>query len=124
MAVCHANNDKTDNRLANLYLASPEQNSSDAREDGLYEGVHDGRRKLDEDDYRLIIRDYAEGDTTIRALAEKYGVSKSRIHQIVSMRGWTATPHNSDSQRYKELGNAVAVPVAEWILGNITKAGT
>lgn len=35
---------------------------------------------------------------------------------------WTATPHNSDSQRYKQLGNAVAVPVAEWILGNITKA--
>ena len=123
MAVCHANNDKTDNRLANLYLASPEQNSSDAREDGLYEGVNDGRRKLDEDDYRLIIRDYAEGDTTVRALAEKYGVSKSRIHQIVTMRGWTDIPGNSDTQRYRQLGNAVAVPVAEWIMRRIAEAG-
>lgn len=35
---------------------------------------------------------------------------------------WTAIPGNPDSQRYKQLGNAVAVPVAEWILGNIAKA--
>ena len=35
---------------------------------------------------------------------------------------WTAIPGNSDTQRYKQLGNAVAVPVAEWILGNIVKA--
>lgn len=35
---------------------------------------------------------------------------------------WTAVPGNSDTQRYKQLGNAVAVPVAEWILGNIVKA--
>src|SRR5690606_33146785 len=35
---------------------------------------------------------------------------------------WTAIPGNSDAQRYKQLGNAVAVPVAEWILGNIVKA--
>src|SRR5690606_22204381 len=35
---------------------------------------------------------------------------------------WTAIPGNSDTQRYKQLGNAVAVPVVEWILGNIVKA--
>src|SRR5690606_24775514 len=35
---------------------------------------------------------------------------------------WTAVPGNSDTQRYKQLGNAVAVPVVEWILGNIVKA--
>lgn len=33
--------------------------------------------------------------------------------------GWTATPGNSDTQRYRQLGNAVAVPVVEWIMGNI-----
>lgn len=35
---------------------------------------------------------------------------------------WTAVPGNSDTQRYRQLGNAVAVPVVEWILGNIVKA--
>ena len=30
---------------------------------------------------------------------------------------WTVS--QSDSQRYKQMGNAVAVPVVEWILQNI-----
>ena len=30
---------------------------------------------------------------------------------------WTAG--QSDSQRYKQMGNAVAVPVVEWVIGNI-----
>lgn len=29
--------------------------------------------------------------------------------------GWTAVNNQSDSARYRQLGNAVAVPVAEWI---------
>lgn len=31
---------------------------------------------------------------------------------------WTAG--QSDSARYKQMGNAVAVPVVEWVIGNIT----
>jgi DNA (cytosine-5)-methyltransferase 1 len=31
--------------------------------------------------------------------------------------GWTEG--QSDTQRYKQMGNAVAVPVVEWIIGNI-----
>ena len=34
--------------------------------------------------------------------------------------GWT--DGQSDTQRYKQLGNAVAVPVAEWIAKRIVKA--
>jgi DNA (cytosine-5)-methyltransferase 1 len=30
---------------------------------------------------------------------------------------WTVG--QSDSQRYKQMGNAVAVPVVEWVIGNI-----
>jgi site-specific DNA-cytosine methylase len=30
--------------------------------------------------------------------------------------GWTDIPGNSDTQRYRQLGNAVAVPVVEWIM--------
>ncbi|KKK47344.1 hypothetical protein LCGC14_3156200, partial [marine sediment metagenome] len=35
---------------------------------------------------------------------------------------WTNTPGNSDTQRYRQLGNAVAVPVAQWVLNNIMVA--
>ena len=31
--------------------------------------------------------------------------------------GWTEG--QSDTQRYKQMGNAVAVPVVEWLIGNI-----
>ncbi len=35
---------------------------------------------------------------------------------------WTATPGNSNTQRYRQLGNAVAVPVAEWLMRRIAAA--
>lgn len=107
--VAHRNNIKTDNRLDNLYLTTPEQNSADAARDGLYVP----RRKVDPGTYRLICDDYAHGDMTMRELAERYGLSKSRIHQIVREAPWTEG--QSDSVRYRQMGNAVAVPCAEWI---------
>src|SRR5690606_1319249 len=36
--------------------------------------------------------------------------------------GWTAIPGNSDTQRYRQLGNAVAVPVVEWIMRRIASS--
>jgi site-specific DNA-cytosine methylase len=36
--------------------------------------------------------------------------------------GWTDIPGNSDTQRYRQLGNAVAVPVAEWLMRRIADA--
>src|SRR5690606_32270159 len=37
--------------------------------------------------------------------------------------GWTDIPGNSDTQRYRQLGNAVCVPVVEWIMRRIAEAG-
>jgi len=36
--------------------------------------------------------------------------------------GWTDIPSNSINARYRQLGNAVAVPVVEWILKNIVNS--
>ena len=36
--------------------------------------------------------------------------------------GWTDIPGASDTQRYRQMGNAVAVPVVEWILNRIAEA--
>ena len=32
---------------------------------------------------------------------------------------WTDIPGNSDTQRYRQLGNTVAVPVVEWLMKRI-----
>ena len=37
--------------------------------------------------------------------------------------GWTAVTGQADSHRYRQLGNAVAVPVAEWIARRIAAIG-
>lgn len=115
LAVCHYNNDKSDNRIANLYLATPGENSSRAARDGLYAvGEKNGRAKLRDEELPEIVKDYRAG-LSLRQAAEKYGISKSRVHQIVTERDWTAINGMSDSARYRMLGNAVAVPVVEWI---------
>ena len=35
---------------------------------------------------------------------------------------WTDIEGNADSQRYRQLGNAVAVPVVEWLMRRIADA--
>lgn len=118
MAVCHRNDVKTDNRIENLYLATPEQNSTDAAATGCYPtGADNHATKLPAGAHQQILTDYGQGDATLRELASKYGISKSRIHQIVSMTPWTAPEGvaTSDSARYRQLGNAVCANVAEWL---------
>ena len=36
--------------------------------------------------------------------------------------GWTALPDASDSARYRALGNSVAIPCVEFVLGRIKTA--
>lgn len=127
MAVCHRNNDKTDNRLANLYLTTPQGNSTDAARDGLYAtGEDNGRAKLRDEQVPEIVADYRTG-LTLRQVAAKYGISKSRVQQIVVQSDWTRWAAGgseiSDSARYRMLGNAVTVSVAEWVGRRIVEAG-
>ena len=123
MAVCHANNDKTDNRCENLYLATPAVNSTHAHRDGLVPP----KEKVTVEQRRQIAADFREGKSA-RKLMEQYGLSKSRVYQIISEDDWTAqrldeksgrVVAQADSARYRQMGNAVAVPVVEWIIGRI-----
>ena len=52
----------------------------------------------------------------MRKLADVYGISKSRIGQIIKTYGWTDIPGASDSARYKALGNSIALPFWRWML--------
>jgi site-specific DNA-cytosine methylase len=55
-----------------------------------------------------------------------YGVRRLTPTECERLQGFpdghTAVNGQADSRRYKQLGNAVAVPVAEWIARRIVKA--
>lgn len=130
--VDHINNDKHDNRLINLQLLTAEDNSHKAKADGLYR-VHENNpaSKITDEVHDVIQYIYGTSDVTIKQLSEMFGISKSRVHQIIHEDGWTdigewtdsrGKKHkDADSPRYKALGNSIALPFWEWMAGRICK---
>lgn len=129
--IDHINNDKTDNQIKNLQLLTPQENSTKAKEDGLYhEGLDNKATKLDPDLKDEVAYLYHHTDLTQRQLAEVYGISKSRINQIIKEVGWTdigdwvdseGKKHKeADSPRYKALGNSIALPFWFYLLRRIS----
>ena len=125
--IDHINNDKSDNRISNLQAITPEDNSTKAKLDGCYLCGNDNpRSKIDVELKPVIFNEYMDGNATYRELAQKYGISKSRVHQIVHEYDWTKIPWRGkpaeecpDGPRYKAIGNSMAVPVMRWICESI-----
>ena len=129
--IDHINNDKQDNRISNLQIMTPSENSKKAKEDGLYaEGLDNKATKLDPDLHDELCYLYEFSDLTQRELAEIYGISKSRVNQIIKEVGWTDIGEwvdskgkrhdSSDSARYKALGNSIALPFWHWLMRRIS----
>ena len=129
--VDHINNDKTDNRICNLQILTAEENSHKAWRDGRYlMGDDSPSTKLPVSKRKEIVELYKSGEYTMRQLANDLGISKSRIHQIVKISGWTdigewrdskGKPRKpSDSPRYKALGNSIAIPFWDFLAKRIS----
>ena len=118
MTIDHINNDKKDNRLVNLQLMTSIENSSKAHADGLVKH----KTKISDEQKNEIITLYQEHEIPIRKLATMFGISKSRVHQLIHSTGWTRIPWRGkpeedcpDSPRYKACGNSMCVNVMRWI---------
>lgn len=130
--IDHINNDKQDNRLCNLQLLTNTENSTKARIDGLYK-IHGeaGQAKITDEVHDFIQYVYGNSDLSIRQLSEIFGISKSRVHQIIHDDGWTdigewidskGKKHkDADGPRYKALGNSIALPYWEWMAARMVK---
>lgn len=90
MVIDHINNNKSDNRLCNLQMLTPEDNSHKAHDDGLYLcGDDNPASKLTEEERNEIRLLYATGAYSYSQLANKYNVSKARIAQLARTVGYT-----------------------------------
>ena len=130
MVVDHINSIKTDNRISNLQLLTKEENSTKASNDGCYlSGDSHPKAKLTVELSEKLLNEYKTGIFSYRDLAKKYGISHSRVGQIIKEHGYTQIPYRGkakencpDAPRYKAIGNSWAVPVVRWIGKRINKA--
>lgn len=89
--VNHKNGNKADNRVVNLEWATKSENQkhrfSHLGHD-IYHGEDNVQAKLTNDDVWTIRSAYKAGATSMRKLAQRYGVSQPLIWQIIHRQGW------------------------------------
>lgn len=87
--VNHKNLDKADNRLENLeWMSHADNNRHAAPLIPRVRGEGKSQSKLTEDDVRAIRSKYSPGQTTLKQLANEYGVSQQTCWLILKRRKW------------------------------------
>lgn len=86
MQINHKNGIKTDNRLENLEVVTPSENTKHAYLTGLASalGEKNGRAKLTAD----AVKEIRDSSLSVRELSEKYGVAMRTIREVVSRKNW------------------------------------
>lgn len=92
MHVCHNNGISTDNRIENLRWDTPKGNAADRLKHGTsFKWGRSPTAKLSQADAQEIRRVYLDGGNSYRALAKSYGVSRTVIWRVVSMKGYLSS---------------------------------
>jgi DNA (cytosine-5)-methyltransferase 1 len=114
LMIDHVNRNKKDNRLSNLRLVDAKGNSENRI-------PHQDKLNQEEKDKMFFL--YKEGNVTMRELSEDFGISKSRVQQILSehdgLYGITFPKWRNES--IKAAGNAIVPQVAFEIFKAIEK---
>lgn len=107
LVICHLNNNKTDNRIENLLLATDSENKRMAWRDGLCTP----RAKLSDEVSRQLAAEYAAGEVTHELLAKKYGITRGHV-------GWIIDKYLGKADRRRKIDPAVAAQaVADYRAG-------
>ena len=89
MEGCHRDDDRANNRLANLRWDTPKANAADRERNGKHpHGEESKRAKITDDVVRAIRADHATGKFTLKQLSAKYGPHFTQISNIVRRKQW------------------------------------
>lgn len=86
LQINHINGVKTDNRLQNLELVTPSENTKHAYKTGLAsaKGAKNGRAKLT----GLMVQEIRVSNDKARVLAGRYGVAVRTIYEVICGNNW------------------------------------
>ena len=84
--VCHRNDVKTDNRLANLYIGTSLTNAADRSRNGLQPRGEAWNRKLTREDVQYIRAQ--RGKVKQSDLAEEFGIHQVTVSEIQTRKIW------------------------------------
>lgn len=104
LQIDHINRDRKDNRLCNLRLVSAAENIANSERKDT--------RILGDKERIEIWQLYNEGHTSIREIADDYGVSKSLVHNIIhEFPDLTIPASKWRTESLKAYGNAIVPQV-------------
>jgi transposase-like protein len=115
LMIDHINRDRKDNRLINLRLVTAKDNRDNSTP---YNG------KLSEEERQRLLQLYLQGNNSMRELADDFGISKSRVHQIITEekdRLDSITFSKWRNESIKAAGNAVVPQVVLQLFKAIEK---
>jgi DNA-binding MarR family transcriptional regulator len=85
LEIRHLNGVRADVRLENLAYGTREENSADRVLHQTSAGVRNAHSKLTDEDVIAMRAAKADG---LKALAERFGISRSAVHRITTNRAW------------------------------------
>lgn len=89
MFVCHKDGNGENNRLENLKIGTPKENSFDRKVHGTETvGSKHGMSKLVEEDVSIIKSLLEDGNFSQQQIANKFGVSRESVSRIKTGKGW------------------------------------
>ncbi len=117
MTIDHHNGDHGDDRIANLRLMTASENSKAAWHE---QGLQRPHRKVSIEQVELMCAEYRETRQVHRVLAEKYGLSRPRVSEILREQHHPWEAAGTREAQARAVGNALPINFGRCILAALT----